>query len=122
MGIERKVQNGVLSLIENGKPILLITEKQENGTVNIAIEGSLKSDTVHDFSDELIAFATIGADIRLDLSKTDYASSTCIQAMITAQQRIDSIKKGRLLLCGVPKQILDVMDRAGASQMLEFDE
>ncbi len=122
MRIERKVQNGVLSILEDGKPILLITEKEENGTVNIAIEGSLKSDTVHDFSDELIALATLGADIRLDLSKTDYASSACIQAMITAQQRIDGVRKGRLLLCGVPKQILDAMDRAGASQMLEFEE
>lgn len=122
MRLERKVQNGVITLFENGDSILSITEKQEDGIVYVSVEGSLKADTVHDFSDELIALATLGADIRLDLSKTVYASSACIQAMIIAQQRIDSVNKGRLLLCNVPNQIMDVMSRVGASQMLEFDE
>lgn len=122
MSITRTVQGDTLILSDETAPVLTLKETQDDAGVLVGMEGSLRSDTVHDFQDELVALATLGLDMRLDFSKVTYLSYACMQTLLVVQQKMDSMGRGSLTLVKVPSAILAEMESTGISELLFIDD
>lgn len=106
MKLTRTYEGDSWSLHDGDETIATITETAaEDGAVLIQIAGSLRSDTVTCFQDELIALSTVGSRIVIDCGGVRYFSNACQDALVTVQQRMDSMRRGTLTLRNVPPEI-----------------
>ena len=122
MKLKRITKNNEIVLMDNSAEVLTIRETQNNHTIKISLEGRLISDTLHDFQDELNALAIIGCDLRLDFGKVSYVSSSCIEAMINVQKKMDSRQAGSLTIVSVPVNIMNDWRKHGYTEVLMVEE
>lgn len=122
MSITRTVRDDALILSDGTELVLTMKEVQDDAGVLVSLNGSLRSDTVHDFQDELVALATLGLDMRLDFSKITYLSYACMQALLVVQQKMDSMGRGSLTLIKIPPAILAEMESTGISELLVIED
>lgn len=108
-------------LSDAGTRILTVKETVEENEANIALDGSLRSDTLFYFKDELTALATVDADVLIDCSELKKISNVCQKALIEVQQLMDSIRRGTLTLCKVPEAILKDFEASGAAGSLMIE-
>lgn len=122
MSIQRKVENDTLHLFDGSTEILSIAESVEGNKVLIKLSGMLRSDTAHDFQDELIALTMLNMNMILDMSKVEYISSTCQQVLLAVQQKMDELGKGSLLITNMTPKLKAEFDSVGFSQLLDIAE
>ena len=122
MSLTRVMEGSSLILKKDNEIILSLTEQQEENTVTVLVDGSLKSETVHDFQDELMALILYGMDLVLDFSKVTYLSSAAAKVLLNVQMKADDLEKGSLKICHVPSAILDEMDSTGLSDLLWIED
>lgn len=119
--MERKiVGDSILFCVEN-KTVLTLKEYERDGSIVIQLSGELRSDFVHDFQDELIALATVGAAVIVDLKDLSYLSPTAQHSFLTVQRKMDSIQKGSLTLCNLSEAIYQEFESTGASELLMIE-
>ena len=119
MSLTRTYDEDSWSLVENGKTILTVQEIEKDGEIRIGLTGSLRSDTKPFFQDELIALATVGMNMTLDCQGLQYISNSCMNALLSVQQRIDSMQKGgSLILYNVPDAIYSEMKKLNLHELL----
>lgn len=125
MSITRITKEDTIVLMDNAKQVLAITELQdekEQDCIVVVLEGSLKSDTVHEFQDEMITLAIFGMNIKMDFAKVTYVSSACVQALLKIQQKMDNVGKGSLTIIKLPSQIRAEFDSTGISELLMIED
>ena len=122
MQLKRKVVGDTLYIQDGENTILSMEEKQDDDGYRITLQGSLRSETLHNFQDELSAFASFGMDLILDLKGIEYVAPSCVDVLIQTQQRMDEIGKGSLTIVAVPDKILKEWDRNGITQVLMIEE
>lgn len=120
--IQRSMQGNELILSVNGQQVLSMAEELQEDCLLITAGGAVSSDVVHDFQDELVALATVGKDIRLDLAAVTYLSNAAMQALLQVQQQMDSMERGSLTLIHVPKEILTDFSRIGLDELLMIED
>lgn len=119
MSLIRSYGENSWSLSENGKTILTVQEIANNGEIQVGLTGSLRSDTEQFLQDELVALATVGMDIVVDCQGLNYIANSCMNALLSAQQKIDSMQKGNsLVLCNVPENIYSEMMKLNLHELL----
>lgn len=118
MSLHRVMEGDTLILKDGEKEILAMAESADGNAATVALRGMLRSDTLHDFQDELIAMTTLGMDLVVDFSGVTYLSTACQQALLTVQQKMDSLGKGSLTLVKLPPNIYDEFEKTGASELL----
>lgn len=107
------------SLTENGKTILTVQETEKDGGIRIGLTGSLRSDAEPFFQDELVALATVGMNMTIDCQGLDYIANSCMNALLSVQQKIDSMQKGgSLTLINVPDPIYSEMKKLNLDELL----
>ena len=122
MSLRRVIEQDTLRLLDGDQDILSMEEQAEEDRVKITLRGMLRSDTVFDFQDELEGLAILGMSLVLDFSGVTYLSTSCQQALILVQQKLDTAGKGTLLLTGLPQEIYGELEKTGASELLMIDE
>lgn len=121
MNFTRRIEDHCIYLTEGTNVILKMKETKEDDHVNVILEGSLKSDFVYDFQDEMITLILLGLHLKLDFAKVTYLSPTCTSALLRIQQKIDSIGKGSLILSKMPAVILEELESIGFSELLMIE-
>lgn len=116
--MERKIIGDSILFCVDQKDVLTLKEFEKDGRVVMQVVGELRSDFVHDFQDELIALATVGADVVVDLKELSYLSPTAQHAFLSVQRKMDSIQKGSLTLCNLNDAIYQEFENTGASELL----
>jgi len=121
MSLPRIVDGDTIRLYENDQEILSIQESVEGGKVLVALKGELRSSTVHDLQDELVALTTVGMELAVDLSGVTYLSNAAQHAFLLVQQRIDAMGKSGLTLVKLPAPILREFEKTGLSELLMIE-
>ena len=122
MGLTRIYSQDSWSLCEGGEAVVTIIETMEDNVVRVQVVGSLRSDTEHFFQDELIALSTVGKDIVVDCQGIQYMANACQIALLTVQQRIDSMNRGSLTLCNVPPSTYADFEKTNLHELLMIDD
>ncbi len=121
MALKMIIQGDSWSLLDEGTAVLTVKEPEDEKVTVLSLSGSLRSDTVLFFKDELAALATVGADVILDFSELKYISSACQQALLSTQQQMDALQKGSLTIRNVPKEIYEEFERINLHELLMIE-
>ena len=122
MKLTRKVEGDCIQLADDTNVIFTMKEIKEDNYVTVILEGSLRSDVVYDFQDEMVTLALFGLDLKLNFSAVTYLSSACAKALLEIQQKMDSIGKGSLVLLKIPEVILKELESTGLSELLMIED
>jgi anti-sigma B factor antagonist len=90
--------------------------EREGETVVLRVSGSINSQTAPDFQRALDEAMEEGAKVTVDFKATDYVSSAGLRVLLTAENKLEG--KGELTLINVSKEIKDVFDMTGFSDIL----
>lgn len=120
--LNREFTDDTMLFYDGAREVLAIQEAEADGNIILTVKGALGSEAVHDFQDELIALATVGANIIVDLSGLTYLASSAQHALLQVQQKMDAMGKGTLTLVKTPENIYREFERTGVSELLMFDE
>lgn len=121
MKISRQIVEDSIVLTDGGMVVLTLQEAETDGKIVITLSGNVRSDTVHDFLDELIALATVGADLVVDFEKVSYLCAAGQQALLTVQQKMDTFGKGTLTLRNLPEAIYEDFLSTGSAELLMIE-
>ena len=102
--------------------ILTMVLELKDDVVKILLQGELRSDVAHALQDDLIAMVTAGKNIILDFSGATYIAPSIQYALQMIQHKIDTLKKGSLLLRKLPESIYQELEQTGASEQLMIEE
>ena len=90
--------------------------EREGETVVLRVNGSINSQTAPDFQRALDEAMEEGAKVTVDFKAADYVSSAGLRVLLTAENKLEG--KGELTLINVSKEIKDVFDMTGFSDIL----
>jgi anti-sigma B factor antagonist len=90
--------------------------EREGETVVLRVSGSINSQTAPDFQRALDEAMEEGAKVTVDFKAADYVSSAGLRVLLTAENKLEG--KGELTLINVSKEIKDVFDMTGFSDIL----
>ena len=119
----RRVNGAALELLEDGNPILCITEEVVDNVLIFHISGLLRNDLVYEFDDELSAAVSIGKNIEIDMQGVTYIASASLKVLLRIQQKLDSEgNRMEMRLTNVPAEIMTVFKDSGLSDILDIAE
>ena len=96
---------------------LNISTTQDNGKLNIALEGRLDTTTAPQLEAVLVPAFDETGDITLDFTKLGYVSSAGLRVLLTGHKTAKA--KGALMaVANVPDDIMEVLEMTGFSDML----
>lgn len=113
----------VIHYSENGVEFFSMKEaiNEDSGEIEIGFIGQLKYEIAISVLDELMAFASMDKNIRIDMQQLTEISKKAQECLLTLQQSMDDSGKGRLLLCNIPRDIMAEFERIGLSQLLRIE-
>lgn len=116
--LNRKLEESAIVFYNGMERILSIKEEETENGVLMTLQGELRSEVAHELLDELTALATVGMNIILDFEGVVFITSTILDVLLTAQQTMDSMGKGAMLLRKIQPDILSQFERTGTSELL----
>jgi len=96
---------------------MTINKTQENGTLNLVLEGRLDTTTAPQLQDVLIPAFDESKEIMLDFADISYVSSAGLRVLLVGQKTAKA-KNGSMTLKGVSQEIMEVFDMTGFADML----
>lgn len=119
MIIRRETDNDTTKFYSEEKNIFWIKEILDGKTVTVIIGGDLISETTYEFSDEIMALASVGIDtIVLDMKEVRYISSKHMSELLKVQIFMESKGRTGIKLVKVPAKVKKEMDKTGISELL----
>lgn len=119
--LNRKIEGDSIVIYDGQTSILTIFEQEMDSGVVVKLVGELRSETVHDIQDELVALITVGANITVDFTEVTYIASTAQHLFLRVQQKIDDIGRGVLTLQNLPAPIYQEFEKTGTSELLMIE-
>lgn len=120
MALIRKIEDDTVQLWDGSTQILAIREAVEGNQVLVVLQGMLRSDTVHDLNDELMALTTLGMDLTVDMAEVKSICAASQHVLLRVQQKMDDLGKGSLQLQKLPAAILEEFEKTGLSELLDI--
>lgn len=120
--IKIKLEGDFTYFYENDKLILTMEETETDDGILMTLKGELKSETAHSILDELNAYSVVGMKVTVDFAEVTFVSSAVLNALLDAQQMIDQLRKGELILRRVPDAIYTVMDENRVAELLMIED
>lgn len=116
--LTRKIEGDSIIFYDGITEVLSVKETEHDDMITVEMKGELRGDTAHEIQDELIALVTVGLNIAVDVSGVTYVAPTVQHVFLRAQQKIDAIGKGSLVLTGLSDQIYHEFEKTGISELL----
>lgn len=122
MALKRIVEQDTLRLMDGDTELMAMEEAAEGNAVSVNLRGNLRSEAALDFQDELCALATLGMDVTLDFGQVQYLSVACQRALVTVQQKMDTMRKGSLVLTRLSQLLLSTLEETGMTELLQIKD
>ena len=119
MSYIKKIEGDTIVIYEGDQKDFWIQETVGETNMKAFLGGRLKSVYVHDFSDEMLAFVSIGMNLILDFSAVSYMSFSFMRALLSIQQEIEK-KDAELKLIRLPEHIYGEFEKTGFSELLDL--
>ena len=94
-----------------------INKTQENGKLNIALEGRLDTTTAPQLEAVLVPAFDEAGEITLDFAKLEYVSSAGLRVLLMGQKTAKA-KGASMVLSNVSEDIMEVLEMTGFTDML----
>ena len=121
MSMERRMDGQDIVWMDDGKEIVRIHETVEANEGVFYLTGSLNERSEIDFRQELMAFASVGLDVTVDLSATKRMTNGSLGALLDAVQITETMNRSFRLRNPSP-EIRMQLDRAHVSRAFEIIE
>lgn len=95
---------------------MTITKTAENGTLRIALEGRLDTNTAPQLEAELKTSLSGITELELDFSGLEYISSAGLQVLLAAQKTMS--RQGKMTIRNVNETIMEVFEITGFVEIL----
>ncbi len=95
---------------------LSITKTAENGTLRIALEGRLDTNTAPQLEAELKTSLSGITELELDFSGLEYISSAGLRVLLAAQKTMS--RQGKMTIRNVNETIMEVFEITGFVEIL----
>ena len=95
---------------------MTITKTAENGTLRIALEGRLDTNTAPQLEAELKTSLSGITELELDFSGLEYISSAGLRVLLAAQKTMS--RQGKMTIRNVNETILEVFEITGFVEIL----
>lgn len=95
---------------------MTITKTAENGTLRIALEGRLDTNTAPQLEAELKTSLSGITELELDFSGLEYISSAGLRVLLAAQKTMS--KQGKMTIRNVNETIMEVFEITGFVEIL----
>lgn len=121
MAYIKKIEGDTIAVYEGGRKEFWIQETAGEKHVEVYLGGQLKTNYVHEFSDELMALVSIGMNLILDFSAVTYMSSHFMKALLTIQQAMDKKDAAEIKLVKIPDNIYQEFEKTGFSELFDIE-
>lgn len=98
------------------KIAMTITKTAENGTLRIALEGRLDTNTAPQLEAELKTSLSGITELELDFSGLEYISSAGLRVLLAAQKTMS--RQGKMTIRNVNETIMEVFEITGFVEIL----
>lgn len=95
---------------------MTITKTAENGTLRIALEGRLDTNTAPQLETELKTSLSGITELELDFSGLEYISSAGLRVLLAAQKTMS--RQGKMTIRNVNETIMEVFEITGFVEIL----
>ena len=95
---------------------MTITKTAENGTLRIALEGRLDTNTAPQLEAELKTSLSGITELELDFSGLEYISSAVLRVLLAAQKTMS--RQGKMTIRNVNETIMEVFEITGFVEIL----
>ena len=95
---------------------MTITKTAENGTLRIAMEGRLDTNTAPQLEAELKTSLSGISELELDFSGLEYISSAGLRVLLAAQKTMS--RQGKMTIRNVNETIMEVFEITGFVEIL----
>ncbi|WP_338111970.1 STAS domain-containing protein [Oscillibacter valericigenes] len=95
---------------------MTITKTAENGTLRIALEGRLDTNTAPQLETELKTSLSGISELELDFSGLEYISSAGLRVLLAAQKTMS--RQGKMTIRNVNETIMEVFEITGFVEIL----
>ena len=95
---------------------MTITKTAENGTLRIALEGRLDTNTAPQLEAELKTSLSGITELELDFSGLEYISSAGLRVLLAAQKTMS--RQGKMTIRNVNETIMEVFEITGFVEIL----
>lgn len=95
---------------------MTITKTAENGTLRIALEGRLDTNTAPQLEAELKTSLSGITELELDFSGLEYISSAGLRVLLAAQKTMS--RQGKMTIQNVNETIMEVFEITGFVEIL----
>lgn len=95
---------------------MTITKTAENGTLRIALEGRLDTNTAPQLEAELKTSLSGITELELDFSGLEYISSAGLRVLLAAQKTMS--RQGKITIRNVNETIMEVFEITGFVEIL----
>ena len=121
--MKRNVSGDTLSFLDDsGNTAAELTEqKKEDNVWLIKIKGSIGNDCAYDVADELLAIASVGNGIILDMSDTTYVSNPFAEMMVQLQIRMERTEFESMPIQNMPQEIYRFLKERGCITSLDYE-
>jgi len=99
--------------------MLTITKTQEENKLIAKISGRVDTSTAPQFDNEVSLSLDGIDDLVLDFKQVEYISSAGLRVLVALQKTMVA-KKGKLTVCGMSDDILDIFKATGLTDFLEI--
>ena len=97
---------------------MTITKTAENGTLRIALEGRLDTNTAPQLEAELKTSLSGITELELDFSGLEYISSAGLRVLLAAQKTMS--RQGKMTIRNVNETIMEVFEITGFVDILDI--
>lgn len=121
MSLIKKIDEDKMSFYDGDEKVLWIEEfPKENSVVEVVVGGELRSETVHDFDDEMKALVSVGMNLTLDFKDVSYISNTYVDSLVSIQTAIEK-HDNRMTIRNLKPEIQQIFLKTGAYDLLMIE-
>ena len=123
MLVVNKSENQLMIGDKNNQVFVILNEKIFSNEALVKIKGELRNESSIYVEDELMAFISIGKNLKLDLSEVTYLGSSSLSMFLTLQRLCESEDSlPSIVLCNLSSYVSKTLEDVGFDEILKIEQ